>query len=64
MTITNNAFGYTEKAEISYSDVTDGSWYADTVAIAKAAGYITGYPGQYYEAGFSDHPSGSSCYHS
>ncbi len=44
MTIANNAFGYTEKEEISYSDVADGSWYADAVAIAKAAGYITGYP--------------------
>lgn len=45
MTIANNAFGYTEKADIDYSDVADGSWYADAVAIAKAAGYITGYPG-------------------
>ncbi len=44
MTITNNAFGYTEKAEISYSDVADGSWYEDAVAVAKAAGYINGYP--------------------
>jgi hypothetical protein len=44
ITIANNAFGYTEKAEISYSDVSDGSWYAEAVAIASAAGYITGYP--------------------
>jgi len=44
MTIANNAFGYTEKAEIDYSDVADGSWYEDAVAIAKAAGYIAGYP--------------------
>lgn len=44
MTIANNAYGYTEKAEISYSDVADGSWYEDAVAIAKAAGYIAGYP--------------------
>jgi hypothetical protein len=44
MTIANNAFGYTEKAEINYSDVADGSWYADAVATAKAAGYINGYP--------------------
>jgi len=44
ITIANNAFGYTEKAEIDYSDVADGSWYADAVAVAKAAGYINGYP--------------------
>jgi hypothetical protein len=44
MTIANKAFGFTEKAEISYTDVKAGSWYADTVAIAKAAGYINGYP--------------------
>jgi len=44
MTVANNAFGYTEKAEISYSDVADGSWYEDAVAVAKAAGYINGYP--------------------
>ena len=44
MTIANKAFGYTEKAEISYSDVADGSWYEDAVAVAKAAGYINGYP--------------------
>lgn len=44
MTIANNAFGYTEKAEIDYSDVADGSWYEDAVAVARAAGYIAGYP--------------------
>lgn len=44
MTIANNAFGYTEKAEISYTDVADGSWYEDAIAVAKAAGYIAGYP--------------------
>ncbi len=44
MTIANKAFGYTEKAEINYSDVAAGSWYADAVATAKAAGYINGYP--------------------
>lgn len=43
MTIANNAFGYTEKVETNYSDVADGSWYEDAVAIAKAAGYIAGY---------------------
>jgi len=44
MTIVNHAFGYTEKTEISYSDVTDGMWYTDTISAAKAAGYINGYP--------------------
>lgn len=44
MTIVNNAFGFTEKAEISYSDVGAGKWYTDVVAVAKAAGYINGYP--------------------
>lgn len=44
MTIVNNAYGYTEKADIDYTDVAEGSWYADAVAVAKAAGYIEGYP--------------------
>lgn len=44
MTIANNAFGYIDKAEISYTDVSAESWYANAVAVAKAAGYISGYP--------------------
>ncbi|HWQ74717.1 MAG TPA: S-layer homology domain-containing protein [Syntrophomonas sp.] len=44
MTMVNNAYGYTEKTDIDYTDVAEGSWYADAVAAAKAAGYIAGYP--------------------
>ncbi len=44
MTVVNSAFGYTEKAKIDYTDVEEGKWYTEAVAIAKAAGYINGYP--------------------
>lgn len=43
MAIINNAFHYTEKAEITYSDVPADSGYAVTIQRAKAAGYISGY---------------------
>jgi len=45
MTLVNRAFNYTEVAATNYTDVKSGSWYATEVAKAKAAGYITGYPG-------------------
>lgn len=44
MMLTNQAFAFTEKAPIAYSDVKADAWYAGAVAIAKAAGYISGYP--------------------
>ena len=43
MALVNGAFGFHEKAETDYSDVPAGAWFADTVAAAKAAGYIAGY---------------------
>ncbi|MDD3024636.1 MAG: S-layer homology domain-containing protein, partial [Syntrophomonadaceae bacterium] len=43
MALVNGAFKYTEKASISYADVSAKAWYADAIAKAKAAGYISGY---------------------
>jgi hypothetical protein len=43
ITLVNNAFGYVEKAEINYKDVSSEDWYAEEIQIAKKAGYITGY---------------------
>ncbi|MCR4431494.1 MAG: S-layer homology domain-containing protein [Tepidanaerobacteraceae bacterium] len=43
MSLVNGAFGYSEKAAINYKDVPAGAWFCDTVAKAKAAGYISGY---------------------
>lgn len=40
--IVNRAFGFTEKAEISFGDVSFGQWYYDEVCIAVKAGYIDG----------------------
>lgn len=44
MTLINKAFKYTAITAIRYSDVKTGDWYANEVAIAEAAGYISGYP--------------------
>lgn len=38
----NRAFGFTEKASISFSDVAEGSTYYETVQIAVKYGYING----------------------
>ncbi len=43
MTIVNRAFGYSDKADVSFSDVSEDSWYIDEIAKAKAVGYISGY---------------------
>lgn len=43
MTMVNNAFGYTERAEINFSDVTPGDWYYQEVQKAVQAGYLMGY---------------------
>ncbi len=43
MALVNGAFGYKDKAVIDYKDVSADKWFADAVAVAKAAGYITGY---------------------
>jgi len=44
ITLVNGAFGYTETAPISYTDVKQDAWYASAVAIAVKAGYFSGYP--------------------
>ncbi len=44
MTLVNGAFGYTKTATTNYKDVATDSWYANAIAKATAAGYITGYP--------------------
>ena len=38
----NRAFHFTETAPISYSDVTTGTWYYETIQIAQKYGYING----------------------
>lgn len=44
MSMVNGAFGFTETAAVSYSDVDKNAWYSSAVAAAKAAGYLSGYP--------------------
>lgn len=44
MSLVNGIFEYTQVTEVNYSDVNIAEWYAYTVSVAKAAGYITGYP--------------------
>lgn len=43
ITLVNRALGYTETAEINFSDVSPTDWYAGEIAKAKAAGYVSGY---------------------
>jgi len=43
MTMVNNALGYTEKAEIKFSDVKSDDWYYSEVQRAVQAGYLKGY---------------------
>lgn len=43
MTMVNNAFGYTEKANISFSDVKSDDWFYSEVQKAVKAGYLLGY---------------------
>ena len=42
-TMVNNAFGFTEEAEIGFSDVNADDWFASQIRRAVAAGYLTGY---------------------
>src|SRR5450830_659315 len=44
ITLVNKAYGYTETAPITFSDVSPDAWYAHAVAVAIAAGYINGFP--------------------
>ncbi len=43
ITMVNRAFDFTARATTNYSDVKPGHWYAEEIARAKAAGYISGY---------------------
>lgn len=43
ITLVNQAFGYTNQADISFVDVPVGAWFQEEVKKAKAAGYISGY---------------------
>ena len=43
MTMVNNAYEYTEKAEISFADVKSNDWYYPEVQKAVKAGYLLGY---------------------
>lgn len=43
MTMVNNAFEFTEKADIGFRDVKSSDWYYQEVQIAAEAGYIIGY---------------------
>lgn len=43
MALVNRAYGFSEKAAISFSDVSESDWFYDDVAKAVAAGYIVGY---------------------
>lgn len=43
MALVNRAFGYDEKVAINYKDVPNGAWFYETIAKAKAVGYIGGY---------------------
>jgi uncharacterized protein YjdB len=44
ITMTNKAFSFKTTAEINYPDVNVNDWFAKEITIAKAAGYISGYP--------------------
>lgn len=41
--VINNVFGYTEKAQVSFSDVKESDWYYEDIQRGVAAGYIGGY---------------------
>jgi uncharacterized protein (UPF0212 family) len=43
MTMVNNAFEYTEKADINFADVDSGDWFYPEVQKAVKAGYLLGY---------------------
>ncbi|TEB06686.1 Cellulosome-anchoring protein precursor [Pelotomaculum schinkii] len=41
--LVNRAYGFSEKAEISFTDVKSGDWFAAEIQKAQAAGYVNGY---------------------
>lgn len=45
VTLVNRSFGFENRSsEAGFADVKPGQWYYSSVAAAKAAGYISGYP--------------------
>ncbi len=50
--IVNSIFGYTQKAEIGFSDLRGNEWFYDNVLIAKQAGYIQGYDDGTFKADY------------
>ncbi|NLM04157.1 MAG: hypothetical protein GX214_03980 [Clostridiales bacterium] len=44
MVLVNKAYGFTERAEIDFTDVSASDWYYNAIATAVGAGYISGYP--------------------
>lgn len=44
ISLVNNAFGFTSKADIQFKDVKSSEWYYEAIQKAVAAGYIGGYP--------------------
>ena len=43
ITLVNSAFGFTQKANQSFTDVSSSDWFAGEFAKAKALGYLNGY---------------------
>lgn len=43
VTIVNRAFGFSDKAEVMFKDVSKDKWYYDEILKAKFAGYISGF---------------------
>jgi hypothetical protein len=43
VTLANSKFDFVEKSEVEFPDVETKAWYADEIAVAAAAGYITGF---------------------
>jgi hypothetical protein len=43
ISLVNKAFGYSQQADQTFTDVPHGKWFSDDVAKAKFAGYISGF---------------------
>ena len=50
ITIMNGALGFHQSGEVSFQDVTTGSWYYNAVAAAVAQGYCTGFSDNTFRA--------------
>ncbi|WP_410767952.1 glycosyl hydrolase [Fontibacillus sp. BL9] len=49
-TIINRMFGFSVKSDVPFTDVPAGAWYGESMAIARAAGYYEGLPGNLSKA--------------